>query len=71
MLKLLHYFTKLCLFNKRNFPKLTSETQVNFVNEAPGTQMVTLFGDLYQLGDNPTHQGQNHFYGNASLIMYT
>jgi hypothetical protein len=29
------YFTKLCVFNKRKFPKLTSKTQVSFVNEAP------------------------------------
>ena len=32
----LFYITKLCVLHKRKFPKLTSETQVSFVNEAPG-----------------------------------
>jgi hypothetical protein len=31
----LYYYTKLCAFHKRKFPKLTPKTQVSFVNEAP------------------------------------
>jgi hypothetical protein len=30
----LHYFTKLYVFYKIKFPKIMSETQVSFVNEA-------------------------------------
>jgi hypothetical protein len=33
--KQLFYITKLCLLGNRNLPKLTSEMQVSFVNEAP------------------------------------
>jgi hypothetical protein len=32
----MHYFTKFYVFYKRKFSKVTSETQVSFVNEAPG-----------------------------------
>ncbi len=39
-LKLIHYFTKFYVFHKRKFSKATSETQVSFVNEAPGPQMI-------------------------------
>ncbi len=35
MQKLLNYFAKLGIFQKRKFQKLTSKTQVRFVNEAP------------------------------------
>jgi hypothetical protein len=33
--KLLHCFTKVYVFHTRKFPKLLTETQVSFVNEAP------------------------------------
>jgi hypothetical protein len=36
MQKLLCYFTNLRALGKRKFPKLTSETEVSFVNEATG-----------------------------------
>jgi hypothetical protein len=32
--------TKLYVFHKRKFPKVTSETQVSFVNEAPDVHPV-------------------------------
>ena len=41
--KLLHYLAKLYIFHKRKFPKLNSETQVSFVNEAPGTSWCDRF----------------------------
>jgi hypothetical protein len=31
----LFYVAELCVFHKRKFPKLMSETQVSIVNEAP------------------------------------
>jgi hypothetical protein len=34
--KLIHCWTKLYVLHKRKFPKVTSATQVSFVNEAPG-----------------------------------
>jgi hypothetical protein len=34
-LELIYYFTKLYVFYKRKFPKVKSETEVSFVNEAP------------------------------------
>jgi hypothetical protein len=38
-LKLLHYLTKFYVFHKRKFPKLMSEMQVSFMNEAPGPKL--------------------------------
>jgi hypothetical protein len=39
---ILFYVTKLCVFHKRNFPKLISKMQVSFVNKAAEIYRVNL-----------------------------
>jgi hypothetical protein len=43
LLLLVHYFTKLYAFYNIKFPKLTSEMQMSFLNEAPGSPMYSEF----------------------------